>query len=328
MNDKSMDGIEFIKEVKGRFSKLISYDLNFTLIYMNDSAVKMFGKYYNQKISIVEEVLLDNDYDEVSSFLNLKIYRIGLTSAGDNRILKVIGIVDKVDDKYNLYFEIIENEDPMKYISSIQHFKMKREKWYRAIAYLLPDLIFIYDNEGTYLDVIARYENWSDVLTGSALKLIGSNVKDILSCEQSEVFIEKINEVLERNKTIEFEYSLNMEFDIQTKHYSALISPIKGENAVVWVARDITDVYNARMQIQETKEYFELSHKVKTSVISNLNHEVRTPLNIIMNTLEFLKANNNDKTTLYQLKTIEKSSKHLLELFENMLAISEQNMGL
>lgn len=204
--------------------------------------------------------------------------------------------------------------------------KLKRETWYKAIAYSLPDLIFIYDGEGTYLDVIARCENWSDVLTGSALKLIGANLKDILDEKQSKKFLSKINEVLENKKTIEFEYSLNLEYDLGVKHYSALISPIKGEDAVIWVARETTELHNTRMQIEEAKNYFELSDKFKSSVISNLNHEVRTPLNIIMNTLEFLKATNKDKTTLDQLKTIKKSSKHLLNVFENMVSLSEDGM--
>ncbi|MGB3366120.1 MAG: response regulator [Acidaminobacteraceae bacterium] len=80
------------------------------------------------------------------------------------------------------------------------------------------------------------------------------------------------------------------------------------------------------MQIEKAKNYFELSHKIKTSIISNLNHEVRTPLNIIMNTLEFLKLTTKDKTNLDQLKIIEKSSKHLLDVFENMISLSEDGM--
>lgn len=323
MSVKTMHEIEFTEEVKSRFSKMIEIDSENKLISVNDSAKKIFESEINQEIAFEEFGLETNEYDELIETIKLKLYIL----KGLNITIEVLGIIEKIDNGYKLFFEVLDKEGPLKYIANMQHFKMKRETWYKAIAYSLPDLIFIYDREGTYLDVIARYENWDDVLTGSALKLIGANLKDVLENKQSDEFLDVIRKVLKTRDTINFEYSLNLEYDQGIKHYSALVSPVQGEDAVIWVARETTELYNTRKEIEKAKEFFELSHKIKSSVISNLSHEVRTPLNIIMNTIDFLKVTNSEKTTLDQLKTIEKSSKHLLDLFENMVTISDQNMN-
>ncbi|MGB3366119.1 MAG: PAS domain-containing protein [Acidaminobacteraceae bacterium] len=219
MNAKTMEEIEFIREVKDKFSKVINLDCKNKLISVNDGAFKLFNSQIGFEIDIREQLLESNAYNDLVDLIGLKAFEINTESINE----KIIGIIEEVEDGYKLIFEVLEGDDPIKYISNIHHFKLNREIWYKAIVYSLPDLIFIYDGDGTYLDVIARFENWSDIITGSALKLIGTNIKDVLDESQSVEFLSKIREVLETNETIEFEYSLNVEFNSQVKYYSALI---------------------------------------------------------------------------------------------------------
>lgn len=67
----------------------------------------------------------------------------------------------------------------------------------------------------------------------------------------------------------------------------------------------------------------EKASEAKTEFLSNMSHEIRTPLNAILGFIQILKfSNNNDSNTTY-LDLMDKSSKNLLSLVNNVLEIDK-----
>lgn len=81
-------------------------------------------------------------------------------------------------------------------------------------------------------------------------------------------------------------------------------------------------------ELEQAKEKAELSDKLKTSFLSNISHEVRTPMNAIVGYASLI---NDSEIELHEktlfIEQIEKSTQHLLKLFENitLLARLENN---
>ncbi len=65
--------------------------------------------------------------------------------------------------------------------------------------------------------------------------------------------------------------------------------------------------------------------KSKDLFIANLSHEIRTPMNIIIGMIYFLKATSLNDVQLEYIEKLEDSSNMLLEIVNNILALSNNN---
>lgn len=70
------------------------------------------------------------------------------------------------------------------------------------------------------------------------------------------------------------------------------------------------------------------ANKAKTSFLSNMSHDIRTPMNAIINMTQFTVNSIDDKTkSLAYLKVIKESSDHLLKLINDVLDMSRIESG-
>lgn len=92
--------------------------------------------------------------------------------------------------------------------------------------------------------------------------------------------------------------------------------------------RDITDRKQSAAELQHAKEAAEAASRAKSAFLANMNHELRTPLAIILGYSELL---NNDKTLTQKqrlhLLSIDRSVQHLLSLINNVLELSKIEAG-
>jgi signal transduction histidine kinase len=113
-----------------------------------------------------------------------------------------------------------------------------------------------------------------------------------------------------------------------------------GENAVICVARDISERKNNEelkrrideniQLVNETLEY----DKIRTEYFANISHEIKTPLNVILGTLQLFEFIINDQTAnegsdrLKKYTSIMKQNCfRLLRMFENLIYITEIDSG-
>lgn len=78
-----------------------------------------------------------------------------------------------------------------------------------------------------------------------------------------------------------------------------------------------------RQALMEAKR----ANQAKTSFLSRVSHDMRTPLNGILGTTELMRSNTTDKATLHDLYQLEISGKYLLNLINDTLDVSKIESG-
>jgi PAS domain S-box-containing protein len=106
-----------------------------------------------------------------------------------------------------------------------------------------------------------------------------------------------------------------------------------GSKNIMLIARDITEKKQAiedRIQLEEALEY----DKLKTEFFSNISHEFRTPLNIILGTLQLIESMHNipEKCAYYDkfngyFKMMRQNCYRLLRLINNLIDITRSDSG-
>lgn len=140
---------------------------------------------------------------------------------------------------------------------------------HKAILEALPDPVFILTESGQYADIVGGS---SEALYHDGRSLIGKNLKDVLEPKQVRWFLEQIQTAIVRQELITVEYGLagdDVEGLTATEGPNGIIwfegrvqpiaSPINGERAVVWVARNITERYQLETRLRRLTETDELT---------------------------------------------------------------------
>lgn len=102
---------------------------------------------------------------------------------------------------------------------------------------------------------------------------------------------------------------------------------IDGESLLYSIVHDITDKYEAERQLIIAKEKAEESSRLKDSLLSNMNHEFRTPLTGILGMSEVLLEELDDEGQRYMVANIQMAGKRLQRTLTSILYMSELESG-
>ena len=111
-------------------------------------------------------------------------------------------------------------------------------------------------------------------------------------------------------------------FDIQ-------LLPINGARGeYVGIAQDVTLLYERETETRNALTLAEDASRAKTRFLSNMSHDIRTPMNAIVNMADFAIEDMDKPERLREhLKTIRESSDHLLLLINDILDMSRIESG-
>jgi PAS domain S-box-containing protein len=143
---------------------------------------------------------------------------------------------------------------------------LKSERQMRALVTSLDDIVFEFDEQGTYLNVWTADES---LLAQPKVQMLGRRIEEVLGEENGRPFIEAVKRVLASRAPESIEYPL--EVIGGQRWFLARISPIQAlENAprtVSMLIRDITEPKQAEERLQESETRFR-------SLIENSSDEI------------------------------------------------------
>ena len=206
-------------------------------------------------------------------------------------------------------------------IRLVDHFAMcnPRENTYKVYS-ILP-------NDSTY-GSIGNYDEFINGIS-SQYKVISEKqtMKEILSLEHLNKVFDSIEDIYK------FEYC-SLDERIFKNMAVILLSKTKDNDIenIMLIVQDITN--EKKMEIESRKalkDAYEAANRAnhsKTEFLSNMSHDIRTPMNAIVGMTAIAGANIDDKDRVIDcLGKITKSSRHLLSLINEVLDMSRIESG-
>ena len=116
--------------------------------------------------------------------------------------------------------------------------------------------------------------------------------------------------------------------EVRWFHVIALCSDIQGEKKYILVLSDRTRDKNINQALEDAVKAAESANRAKSTFLSNMSHDIRTPMNAIIGFTALASANiGNDEKIKDYLSKILSSGNHLLSLINDVLDMSRIESG-
>jgi PAS domain S-box-containing protein len=283
--------------------------------------------------------LIQNEDEDNAQKVTRKFWKEKYTRVFDGECLNFELVLKdrktKKDSWKEIYLNPIYSEDgTIREVSGIAHdiTEKKRseiavtesEEKFRNIFESFQDIYFRCDRKGTIVMVSPSIR---ELLGFEQDKVLGSNILNFFEQKESPL---KTLKTLLRAESIR-----NLEAQAKRKDGSVLqvicnIRAIRRQNRVKYiegVARDITNLQEAKQELQQAIEVAERSLRVKENFLANMSHEIRTPMNGVIGTIDLLSNTELSDEQGRYVQTIKKSSETLLNILNDILDLSKIEAG-
>ncbi len=166
---------------------------------------------------------------------------------------------------------------------------------------------------------------------GAELDAVGFSPSDFEGTRPQDLFPDELAAELEHYyaRALAGEVS-SFEQTYQGKHYRILTLPVRASDGSVVSGMSVSLNVTARKEqeraLREAKEQAEESSQIKTTMLANMSHEVRTPLTSIIGFSELLKDHLDGPLEDFAQRTHE-SSRRLSATLESILQLSKLEAG-
>jgi two-component system sensor histidine kinase/response regulator len=202
----------------------------------------------------------------------------------------------------------------------------QQHAWLKALISSVPDAMFYKDAKGRFLgcnDACAR------LIGRPAAEIVGLTCEDIFPPEFAAQAAQRDALALQILQPSRSEYRWQRGDTVRT--FETVVSPLWDERGtpigVAGISRDITSRKQAEEEIRRAKEAAEEATQMKSAFLANMSHEIRTPMNAILGLGALLAKTPLEPRQRDQLRKMQASGQHLLQLVNDILDLSKVEAG-
>jgi PAS domain S-box-containing protein len=190
-----------------------------------------------------------------------------------------------------------------------------------------PEAIAIVNNSSEIININSEF---SRLFGYSKEEALNKSIEDLISIPSLKQEALNLTKEIAKGQIVKAETKRRKK-DGTTVNVSLWGTPVvinEGQLAIYAIFRDITDKIESEQKLKAAKEKAEESDKLKTAFLTNMSHEVRTPLNAIVGFSDLLADPNTDIESRNEfVKQINLSSDMLIKLMDNIIDISQIDAG-
>ncbi len=170
---------------------------------------------------------------------------------------------------------------------------------------------------------IADYEGTIEYINNGEIYNKYTKLKQVLLYDQYNelIYEEIISKTLEEGSYIG-EVELNKD-DSKINVYIACYNMTSQRKLLVYI-KNLTEYFEKELELRKEVEKKDEYLRTKDLFIANLSHEIRTPINIIVGMLYFLKSTELNESQIEYIGKLEQASNLLLEIVNNILDLSKE----
>lgn len=192
----------------------------------------------------------------------------------------------------------------------------------RHLLDAIPDLIFYKDQNDAYLGCNRAFE---ELIGCKAQDIIGKTPHEFFQ-GATEAFGPQDRLVLEQQRTLHIEQAVTYP-DGHQALLDTLLTPFHAPDGallgLLGISRDITERKAAEEELRRAKEAAESANQTKSTFLSTMTHELRTPMNGVLGLTGLLLDTELNSEQLDLINTIRASGDTLLALINDILDFSK-----
>jgi len=266
----------------------------------------------NVDADIIFPKIFRNSFDWNNFFLFSKKNKIDIYIEHLAKWVELTTVSPQKDHIACLFHDISDKQ------STISSLKESRKR-YKVLLEAIPDLFFIIDKDGIYVDFVIKE---SDLIQINADDIVGNSIFEVgFSEKMSRKIYQYIQDAIRFDSIETIEYALEVEKG--TAMFEMRIAKLD-ENSVITIARDITRRKMAEIRLEQAKQKAEEADQLKSAFLANISHEIRTPMNAIIGFSRMIGSPDFDSEEKNRfIDIIVSNGRLLMEMINDMISISK-----
>lgn len=311
---------------------------------MNNAAIELFGfsSYAEYNQNIVDGRLVNMDIDDADVLVRLtnslqaiwnknecdcKVY----LKDGDTRILHIVNTLIADGPREKVVQSIIHDVTESRRKEE-QKAKAHREASINEIFDILAtdasDIYILINGENLAVEYVSSNVHR---LTGITPEEIRSNLTNFyIHTNLKGSIYNVIKQVLQGDEVAPNLIKRTHTIDKEEKYFfeSYFLQRMSLDKKILMVISDRTEDMKSKQALEEALHNAEVANKAKSDFLSDMSHDIRTPMNAIIGLIELLKEDvGQPENAMRHLRSLEMSGDHMLELVNNVLDMSRIEKG-
>jgi len=307
---------------------------------VNDAACKFYGyskeEILSKYINDINNVPIDETYERISKIRDNTEKRFIVqhsTANGEIRDVEVYSNILTLGDKelvHSIVFDITEK------IKHEKELKESKER-YKKLVQLSPHAVMVHTDD-KFIFVNKAGANLLEV--SHRKELIGISIKDFIQEEYRHNILKQIDLIKNTNNPVigrEIKIVTSTSKVVDVSMSSSRIQ-YDGQDAIMTILTDITQRKETERLIKKAEENKKKMDemmeydKIKTEFLANISHELKTPINVILGSLQLADKYEDDFISnpyKFQklVRTMKQNCFRLLRLINNLIDITKIDSG-